>query len=252
MSPAQIEKQQFRNDSGGHLGAVVIGPKGEDRGIGIAPGETVWLSEAEQILTANAPRDPKDNPFIEQERIVTNHETGAKETIKITPLVPINENRFVPANERFVPGNLVGASDSRVAADAAKGEEPSVPVAEQRDSVTRHEEVEELGKEARPGDLPPTPSRARVAAEAAQPAEEAPEPSPGILGPPAPHQPPRAPEPAPEEHAEQVRPEIGEETGQAQAPSGEPVEGEYAQNEEVGQPDAPQQQPPPPFTPEQG
>lgn len=57
-------KDQFRNDSGGVAGAVVFSERGDRLGLAVQPGDTVWLSEEEQAVTANAPRDPDDNPFI--------------------------------------------------------------------------------------------------------------------------------------------------------------------------------------------
>lgn len=53
----------FRNDSGGWIGVVTIEPGGDRRAISVPPGHEVWLSEEEQILTANAPRAEADNPL---------------------------------------------------------------------------------------------------------------------------------------------------------------------------------------------
>lgn len=55
-------KSEFRNDTEGQIGVVVI-DNNKERGIAVAPGKTIWLSESEQILTANAPRRDEDNPF---------------------------------------------------------------------------------------------------------------------------------------------------------------------------------------------
>jgi hypothetical protein len=202
---SQIEKQQFRNESGGWLGATVIGPKGDERGVAVEPGGTVWLSEAEQILTANAPRRPEDNPFIEQSLVVEDATTGEKSEVKVTPFVPVSENRFVPASERFVPGNVTHSSGH--VQDGATGDEPTIPVdASLADNpITREAQIVDAGPDTKPGQVPP-PSRALAAAEAARAAEEAaqdaaaaveeaPEPS-APPEPPAPAQePPSAPEP---------------------------------------------------------
>lgn len=56
-------KSEFRNTTEGHIGVVVI-ENGNERGIGVRPGDSIWLSEDEQIATANAPRRDEDNPFI--------------------------------------------------------------------------------------------------------------------------------------------------------------------------------------------
>lgn len=58
------EKAEFRNTSKGVIGASVFAGNGERGGVAVKPGETVWLSEAEQVMTANAPVDPKNNPFV--------------------------------------------------------------------------------------------------------------------------------------------------------------------------------------------
>jgi hypothetical protein len=59
----QMLKDQFRNDSGGVAGAVVLDGSGP-KAIAVQPGDVVWLSEDEQAYTANAPRREQDNPFI--------------------------------------------------------------------------------------------------------------------------------------------------------------------------------------------
>lgn len=56
-------KSKFRNDSGGVAGAIQLDHRGEAKGIPVYPGESVWLTEQEQVLTANAPRNEEDNPF---------------------------------------------------------------------------------------------------------------------------------------------------------------------------------------------
>lgn len=65
MSPvtALTGKDEFVNTSDGWVGATQLKPNGEARGIAVEPGGSVFLSEEEQILTANAPRDDADNPF---------------------------------------------------------------------------------------------------------------------------------------------------------------------------------------------
>lgn len=57
-------RDEFVNTTPGWVGAVQIGPHGEQAGIAIEPNGSVWLTEDEQILTANAPRSDADNPFI--------------------------------------------------------------------------------------------------------------------------------------------------------------------------------------------
>ncbi|GAC1522472.1 MAG: hypothetical protein NVS3B1_07900 [Marmoricola sp.] len=57
-------KFKFTNVTPGWVGAVVRDDDGKPHGIPVAPGESVWLTEQEQRLTAEAPVRAEDNPFI--------------------------------------------------------------------------------------------------------------------------------------------------------------------------------------------
>jgi len=113
---AQIEKTQFKNNTGGYIGVVVIGPRGDDRGAAVEPDGTVWLSEAEQRLTANAPRSPRDNPFIEQTLQRINAETGELESYEVVPLTVIS-----------IGASTGPSSDAMVPASASNGMPPARP-----------------------------------------------------------------------------------------------------------------------------
>lgn len=63
---APSEKQEFKNTTQGVVGAVRIDRKGDEIGVPVQPGESVFLSQEEQIATANAPRSKADNPFLPQ------------------------------------------------------------------------------------------------------------------------------------------------------------------------------------------
>lgn len=63
---AKVERAEFRNTTNGWIGAIRLDGRGEEKPIAVAPGDTVWLSQEEQELTANAPRRPEDNPFLAQ------------------------------------------------------------------------------------------------------------------------------------------------------------------------------------------
>jgi len=60
------EKSEFENVSGGWIGVQVRDDTRRSgfKGIGLGPGARVWLDEDEQTVTANRPRNPEDNPFI--------------------------------------------------------------------------------------------------------------------------------------------------------------------------------------------
>jgi hypothetical protein len=57
-------KTEFQNASPGIIGVVTLEPGGKEVAIPVKPGATVWLSEDEQIATANAPQRDEDNPFV--------------------------------------------------------------------------------------------------------------------------------------------------------------------------------------------
>lgn len=278
-----IEKQQFKNESDGWVGAVVIGPKGDDRGIPVEPGGTVWLSEQEQVLTANAHRKAEDNPFIPQTVTRIDPQTGEPVTTTVTPLVAVDEGRFVPADLRYVPGvEAEGARGIAVAQAAATAAHPTTPTTLEAGAAVRHAEVEDIGRNAQPHEAPSIPRAAAMAAAAASEipsaeefqaeedarfegqaahdaavaaevarlaAQDAQEGSRPIEG-----DDPSTPTfneatgefRAPEEAAATVDPAVGEETGAAPAPEGDAVAGEFSSGEEVGTPDAPQ---PTPFVP---
>lgn len=56
-------KDEFVNTTDGWLGAVQLDHQGKALGVSVEPGGSVFLTEQEQVLTANAPRSDEDNPF---------------------------------------------------------------------------------------------------------------------------------------------------------------------------------------------
>lgn len=92
------EKVEFINNTEGYLGVVTYAPNGDEKPVAVAPGDTVWLSEAEQELTAKAPKDAADNPFIEQQVAIIDPETG--DLIGHKPVIPLtlrDEDRPTPS-----------------------------------------------------------------------------------------------------------------------------------------------------------
>jgi hypothetical protein len=118
-----VQKRQYRNNTLGWLGVVVLNPKGEETGISVEPQGTVWLSDAEAVLTARAPRLAKDNPFEEQVFFEADGAGGMKER-RVRPLVPIDEARWVPQEDRYLPEAITGAQSAAIAAENATGDEP--------------------------------------------------------------------------------------------------------------------------------
>jgi hypothetical protein len=240
-----VEKQQFHNESGGYLGVVVIGPKGAETGVAVEPDGYVWLSREEQVLTANAPRRPEDNPFLERTDKYIDQLTGEEKERTYTPLVPSSNARFVPSEGRYIPETTNDVQATAHAQQAATASEPTTVLPERRDVETQHQARSLEGTAALPGTpTPKAPSRAAAAAQAAQERPEAPD---------EPQAPPQAPQTSQEEPVQDeetaaaVDPSIGEETGAAVPPTTPAPEGEYQAGEEVGTPTAPSH--PAPYTP---
>jgi hypothetical protein len=128
MAQEKAERFQFVNNTDGHVGAIQYKPNGDEQAIAVEPHGTVWLSVAEQELTAKAPRDAKDNPFMPQQVPVidpnTNEQVGTR---TITPLTLNDEERPIPSNNaRPIPGSgkLRPEAQAALEAEAAKGDAP--------------------------------------------------------------------------------------------------------------------------------
>ena len=109
MAPAaeQVERAEFRNTTNGWIGAIKLTSRGEVQPVAVAPGDTVWLSEEEQELTANAPRKPQDSPFEQQPYTVHDRNTGeVVEEGTRAQLEMVDEARRIPgrSGNRSVPG----------------------------------------------------------------------------------------------------------------------------------------------------
>lgn len=57
-------RSEWENVSNGVIGVVTYDERGKRGGAAVKPGDTVWLTEPERIATANAPKLPQDNPFV--------------------------------------------------------------------------------------------------------------------------------------------------------------------------------------------
>lgn len=60
------EQRKFVNPTPGWVGANVFAPDGTPTAIAVEPGGEVWLTEAEERMTAEAPRAAQDNPFVKE------------------------------------------------------------------------------------------------------------------------------------------------------------------------------------------
>lgn len=69
-----VGKRQFKNQSDGAIGVIVV-VRGTERGISVAPGQTVFLTQDEIELTRDAPESAGDNPFAPQPYVERNPDT---------------------------------------------------------------------------------------------------------------------------------------------------------------------------------
>jgi hypothetical protein len=105
---AQGEQRKFINPTPGFVGANIFGPDGKPTAIAVEPGGEVWLTEAEERMTAEAPRRAEDNPFDKEwdepvewnsegtEVIRTVRRKGTLQLVDEAPR-PIASQRYVPA-----------------------------------------------------------------------------------------------------------------------------------------------------------
>lgn len=64
-SPSAIgEQRKFINPTPGFVGANKFGPDGDPTSVAVEPGGEVWLTPEEERMTAEAPRNAADNPFV--------------------------------------------------------------------------------------------------------------------------------------------------------------------------------------------
>lgn len=219
-APEFADKQQFENSTSNAIGVNIFEPgTGKPTAITLWPGQTIWLSEDEQRMTANAPRDPSNNPFI----------SGA--------LRPINEQRPIGSDVFQRPIHGVTAQHKpddevqRLAEEEEPEADPGIFTDEEleriaQEKVEAHERAEAALRQGLAGPLP----EKQVEVEAPTPIEGS------LHGDDTATHTDEDDEEAAEEHAAFAE---GEETGSAVDPQGEPEEGEFAKHEEVGDPDAP-------------
>lgn len=178
----QVEKRLYKNNTAGYLGVVQLDHKGEQQGVNVDPLGTIWLSDAEAILTARAPKRAEDNPFVAQTFIFIDSETQQRQEGQMTPLVLAGDgSRYVPANDRFVPAHIDDQEGKRLAEAGARSTPPEhVHTEPAAVAAARHAAI--VGAAAGPA-ISPTPAQAPP--PAAGPASTG-SPDPALTAPPVP------------------------------------------------------------------
>lgn len=108
------EQRKFVNPTPGWVGANIFGPDGKPTAIAVEPGGEVWLTEAEERMTAEAPRLAGDNPFIKEweEPVEWNDFNEATRTVaRQGTLVLADEPPRPTASSRFVPSRAEAAPE---------------------------------------------------------------------------------------------------------------------------------------------
>lgn len=129
-------KDEFENTTQGHIGVITLDPNGKERGIAVRPGATIWLTEAEQILTANAPRRDEDNPFANGQLVLK------------TKASDVKNRRPIGNQQALANGNQAGpASEEAEASVEAEG--PRVEPRPKPATARQREDRERAKKEAK-------------------------------------------------------------------------------------------------------
>lgn len=224
MDVPQVKKKQYRNNTSGWIGVVTLDHLGQEVGVSIEPKSTIWLSDAEALLTARAPSLPEHNPFVEREFRTIDPLTGSAVHEKVRPVTLVSdEERDIYGTDRYVPGIT---SDAEARAQAERGARDGSAATVTPALLAREQEVtRDIRDESRA--LPGTLHGSDEPAPGSSPPSSLPSPTP----------PQQVPAPAPvlaeEETASVPEETVPEETGSLTGGHAE-VEGEYAQAEEVG------------------
>lgn len=163
----QVAKKEYRNNTSGWVGVVTLDHTGAEQGVNIEPNGTIWLSDAEAILTARAPRRPEDNPFLERTYVMQDPQTGVKREVKMRPVTLVSDrSKDMYASDRYVPGivsdNEARAGVTRAARDGTDGPRTAATAAKEAEVVSGAD-AEVLGGPAmrqepdRPTQLEPVP-----------------------------------------------------------------------------------------------
>lgn len=143
--PSRLVKSGFTNRSSGHCGVVLI-ENGKEKSLPVPPGDEIFLSAEEQILTANAPKREKDNPFENGTLVLT---TPARQLVNRRPI-----------GDPSILGD-VGQAEG-VDADAAEAERIEREAKREAQAEAERKRTAEAQAQAESGE---TPRRARPPAK---------------------------------------------------------------------------------------
>jgi hypothetical protein len=120
---AKVKTTRFRNTSAGYVGVSKYKPNGDEDAIAVEPHGTVELTDEEIELTARAPRELKDNPFLPQRFEIRDQNTDELIEEGTRPLLVVDTSEvFVPDTGSFAEGEEVGTPAARRVRRRAKAE----------------------------------------------------------------------------------------------------------------------------------
>lgn len=153
-----LDKAEFQNTGAGVVGVTTIEPgTGKHKGIAVSPGATVWLSEEEQIATANAPRRDADNPFVNGSLTL---KTEPKQIANRRPIGHSDTAEQVPQTEEQKAAAEEATAKQREDADKARQAEEEQQEARRQRLAEQEEEAQ---KQATAGARPVDPTQHDVA-----------------------------------------------------------------------------------------
>lgn len=207
-----IEKSEFENVAKGWIGVQIRDESRRTgfRGTPVRPGERIWLSVDEQVATANAPREEKDNPFVNGNLKLT---ASSQEMGNRRPIGDDGSATVAPEEPQETPETPPEAEGEGETPE----EPPAADEAAQKETEMTEEQIADHNRKAAaqraiPQAPPPSGSVSQTKQEAAEKraaGEQKPPPTPEQVG-----------------------------TPEATAAAGNPPEGKRAAGEQVGTPDA--------------
>jgi hypothetical protein len=148
-------KSKFQNTSGGVVGAVVLDHEDKPKGAAIGPKGTIWLSEKEQVLTANAPRNDKDNPFANGDLSLL---VRSSEMAAARPIGDLQEPQDAAPEEEPVAPESDSEDEEQVEEEAPPTPQPPPPSEEIGEPDTPPDGFRETERSPQPPPEPPLPS----------------------------------------------------------------------------------------------
>lgn len=199
IDTAELATNCYENVSQHVVGVIKLREyDGKPNGIGIKPGDRVWLNTVEIRLTGNAPKRAEDNPLANGELNLVTEDRDA-ETAELPSEVPVKEVTPTPETEQEPPspaeplqpdpnlpsGAIPGPQDPRttpapvetgsleeVAAEAAAAaEETGVPPTPEEETAVSQVIEEETGVKVPPQDEQVIGERAQAEEVGTQTAE---------------------------------------------------------------------------------